>query len=133
MAENDFLPFDDGGPFDEDDTNPPPQEGDLDDDLLRMLSQNMDLADTNVDRYTSEVCLTPEGQIKRVKILYNKGIISAEEMNRDIAVITNVTHLREEGVIEEEEYQHALRRYQMLLPSEVPPPEHFDPKGSESC
>ena len=121
-----------------DDGGPSPEDmgiftAELDDELDQMVKNMVasSVPTDNIDLPVPEKMMPSDQQRTfvseswRLKQMMLKGIITEEEYAQDMGVIRKARDLHKTGLIDDDEFQHALYKHHLLLPDEKPAPEDF--------
>ena len=123
MSENYDLPADDGGPSEEDITNP--GEPEVDDELDEFIKKILNSGLSSVELDKDLPSLAGDEDVAKAETMYCKGFISKEELAKKVEVIAKAKALRNAGYIDDEEMAHAVRHSTFLVPQEIPDPSDF--------
>ena len=123
MSEKYDLPADDGGPTEEDITNPgEPRSDDLDDELEEFIRNIVNSGLSSVELDKIHPSLSGDEEVAKAQTMYCKGFISKEELHQKIQVIAKAKILHDGQLISDDEMAHAVRHSSFLFPDEIPDP-----------
>ncbi len=123
MSEEYDLPVDDGGPTEDDITNPgEPGGDDLDDELDEFIRNIINSGLSSVELDKIHPSLNGDEEVAKAQTMYCKGFISKEELNQKIQVIAKAKILHQSQYIDDDELAHAVRHSSFLFPDEIPDP-----------